>query len=80
MPILLGWFTCAIIAALIGSSKGETILGFIVGAIFGPLGIIFALISSGNRVPCEFCRSKVDPKASICPMCRSQRFKWEDEY
>lgn len=72
MEIFLGgWLVCGLIAAAIGSAKGEGCLGFIVGAIFGPLGILFALLSSGNRITCAFCQEKVHKKALVCPHCKN---------
>lgn len=68
---IAGWILCAILAAAIGNSKGEALTGFIVGALFGPFGVLFALFSSGNRRPCPQCREKIDRKATICPHCRS---------
>lgn len=72
MEIVLGWFICAVISAAIGSSKGETVSAFIMGIILGPLGILVALLSSGNRIPCPACREKIHKKAAICPHCRTQ--------
>jgi hypothetical protein len=71
MELLIGgWMFCGLIAAAIGARKGEGCTGFIVGAIFGPLGILFALLSSGNRVDCAFCREKVMKSALLCPHCK----------
>ena len=49
--LALIWFSavCGIGAAYIGSKKGETVPGFVAGALLGPLGIILAYVSSGER-------------------------------
>ena len=71
MEYALIWLVCAFIASAIGSRKGEAGLGFVIGAILGPLGVIFALASRGDSVPCPHCREPVRKKASICPHCRT---------
>lgn len=71
MEIVLIWVVCALAAAVIGSRKGEPVSGFIFGAILGPLGVLFALGSSGNRKPCPACREKIHKKAKVCPHCRT---------
>lgn len=67
-----GWMVCGLIAALIGSTKGEGCLAFILGCFFGPLGILFAILSSGDRRPCPYCAEKIQKKARLCPHCRTQ--------
>ena len=67
----LVWIASALIAAAIGSKKGETGTAFIVGLIFGPFGVLFALVSTGNRIPCPYCKERINKKAEICPHCRS---------
>lgn len=71
MEWVLLWLLCGLIAAAIGSSKGEAGTGFFVGVIFGPFGILFALLSAGNRRPCPACQEKVHRKATVCPHCRT---------
>lgn len=66
-----GWLLCAVICAIIGSKKGEIVSGFIAGAFLGPLGILLALGSKGNRKTCPFCRTQIHKEATICPECRS---------
>jgi hypothetical protein len=73
IPFLLGWLACGIIAAAIGARKGEGFVAFVVGALLGPLGIVFALISNGNRSQCLACREYIDPAATICPRCQTRR-------
>lgn len=72
MEIVFLWFVCALISAAIGSRKGETGSAFVIGLILGPLGILFALLSSGNRRPCPQCQERIDKKATTCPFCRTQ--------
>lgn len=71
MEFVVIWFICGIIAAAIGSSKGEGFVGFIIGFILGPLGIIAAILSSGNRKRCPYCKEFINRKATKCPKCQS---------
>lgn len=68
--VLLAWVACGIAAAIIGSKKGEGCASFFVGFLFGPLGLLFAVLSSGNRAPCPWCKEMVHKKAVVCPYCR----------
>ena len=72
LPFVVIWLVCGVIAAKIGSTKGESTGGFIAGFFLGPLGIILALVSKGNRKPCPFCRESVNPEASVCPHCQKE--------
>jgi len=67
---VLIWIACGIVAAIIGSQKGEGIAGFIFGLILGPIGILVALSSSGNRRPCPYCKEMIHRQALACPRCQ----------
>lgn len=71
MEFVIIWFLCGIIAAVIGARKGEGCAAFFVGFIFGPFGILFALISKGNRVKCPHCKELINKDAEICMHCHS---------
>jgi len=71
MVYVLLWLSCAIIAAVIGNRKGEAGSGFLIGLLFGPFGVLFALLSSGNRKPCPHCKELIHKKAEVCPHCRT---------
>jgi hypothetical protein len=65
------WFLCGIIAAAIGSKKGEAAIGLIVGLIFGPLGILFVILSTGrHRKTCPLCMERIHRDAVVCPRCK----------
>src|SRR5580692_11526819 len=72
MIIIISWLFCGVIAAAIGQKKGEAGSAFFLGCILGPLGILFALLSSGNRAACPFCKEKINKAATICPHCRQE--------
>ncbi len=65
------WLLCAITAGMIGARKGIGGSAFILGFLFGPFGILFALFMTGNRRECPACKTMIHAEASICPMCRT---------
>ena len=74
LEIIIVILVSVIISTVIGARKGNPISGFIVGLIFGPLGILLALVSGDkNRVPCKYCAEKILRKASICPFCNKEQ-------
>jgi hypothetical protein len=75
MEIMALWVLCGLIACAIGSRKGEGCLAFFVGMLFGPFGIIFAIISSGNRIICPYCKELVNKLAVVCCHCNKDIVK-----
>jgi len=70
---LLMWIVLfGALGAAIGEKKGIGGQGFAVGVLLGPLGVLFVLAASGNRVRCPSCREFIDPAASVCPHCQRQ--------
>lgn len=64
------WILCGLIAAVIGEKKGEGCAAFFIGFLFGPFGILFALLSKGNRRTCPHCKELIHKDANVCPHCR----------
>lgn len=57
--VLLACLLCAVFGALAGADRGNAPAGFILGLLFGPLGVIMALLI---KEPTRHQRgSKVDP-------------------
>jgi hypothetical protein len=69
MDMFMVWLVCAGLAAAIGQRKNEGFKAFLLGLLLGPFGVVIALVSSGNLRPCPHCRSRIDPKATVCPKC-----------
>lgn len=67
---------CAVTAAMIGAGKGEGGGAFLAGFLFGPFGILWALLSKGNRRACPSCMKLLHKDALICPHCRTSRSGW----
>lgn len=67
--IVLGWLLCGLIAYAIAAPKGAGCLWFFLGALLGPIGIVCAIIDPGKTVQCPWCRSRIHPKAIVCPKC-----------
>lgn len=70
--ITVGWFLCALIGAWVGSGKNETFGGFMLGLLLGPLGLLIAIISPGDRRACPHCAEKVLRAAKVCPHCQRE--------
>jgi len=73
--LLPGALFFGVLSALIGARKGEPVLGFFAGFFFGPLGMLFAIFSKGNRVNCPHCMTAKDPRALICPSCGRDHYE-----
>jgi hypothetical protein len=67
---LIFWMLCGIVATIIGSKKGEGVLGFIVGFLLGPVGVLMAILSKGDRKSCSFCKESIHKKATVCRYCQ----------
>jgi hypothetical protein len=63
---------CGIIGSFIGMKKGIVGRGFFLGALFGPLGLLFMLFMKGNRRACLYCRESIHKEAITCPRCQRE--------
>ena len=68
--IIFFWFICGVIAAVIGSDKECGCLGFILGILLGPFGIIIILLIKGNRKLSPYCMSRINAEATVCSKCQ----------
>ena len=66
---------CGVIGCLLGMSKDAGELGFILGFLLGPIGIIVSAFADG-RTPCPHCGTKLNGRPAICPGCKT-RFEWD---
>jgi len=70
------WVICGFIGGAIADSKGEGCAGFILGLLFGPIGIIIALLLPSNpkamgMKQCPYCKEWINSQAIKCPKCQS---------
>jgi predicted amidophosphoribosyltransferase len=72
VEFLLFWLICGIVAAVIGSKKGQGCGGFAAGVLLGPLGIVLMLFTRGDRKLCGFCREQMNRSATVCPHCHRE--------
>src|ERR1035441_3752357 len=65
------WIFCGIGAAFVAQSRGASAgLLFVLGVLFGPLGLAFAFASGTDR-KCPHCHERVHPEATRCPKCQA---------
>lgn len=62
------WLACAFLGAVIGGAKESPALGFVLGLLFGPLGMIAAFALDGRR-ECPRCGIRVTERQGTCPGC-----------
>ena len=76
MGFIAIWLFCGMACATIAASKRRgAVAWFVLGVVFGPFALLAAIGVSKGGVPCPACRMPIDPAASICPHCRTPRFK-----
>jgi len=68
---LVAWILCGVAAGMIGSGKGQGCLGFILGFLLGPFGIVFALLMKGDRKQCPLCKEYISKNSKRCPKCQA---------
>lgn len=51
------------------SKGGPWFTGFLIGLVFGPLGLFFTGFAKPGRDACPYCRNRVPVGASVCPTC-----------
>jgi hypothetical protein len=65
---------CGVIGAALASEKGRGAAGFWLGFVFGPIGILIALLlkpSVSGLKPCPFCAELIQPAALKCRFCNA---------
>lgn len=83
--VIVLWILCGVLAAVIASSKGGSGgLGFLVGFLLGPFGIILAFfmgddqakaaseVAAGTSKKCPRCAELVKPEALVCRFCGNE--------
>ena len=67
--LTLIWIGSALAAVAVGQRKGEGMAALVFGLLLGPLGLVIVLLSSGDRIPCPFCREAIKRGATLCRHC-----------
>lgn len=79
---LMFWAACGFVGSIITENRiGKTGIGFILGALFGPIGLLICLfvgsdedkqkqkVAIRQRKKCPMCAELVQPQALICKHC-----------
>ena len=66
--IFLIWIGCAFLAAFIAGRRNAAGTGLVLGAIFGPVGVIAAFAADG-RQKCPACQERIQNFARSCVHC-----------
>lgn len=76
--VLVVWLICGLLGALIGSSKGRTGAGLILGGLLGIIGLIIVAVMKptpekagipvGGR-KCQWCAEPIQMEAVVCKHC-----------
>lgn len=72
--ILFACFLFGLLGAAIGYFRGRVQVGFFLGLLFGPVGVLIVLCLPDIRLRCPECRGVVPPGARLCLHCRSPLF------
>ncbi len=77
------WVLCGIVSAVVASSRGASgFLGFVLGVLLGPLGIVIAFVlkpsatlpttptsSDGTFIKCAHCQGFTPSESRCCMNC-----------
>lgn len=86
VPLILIWLFLSALSATIAHARGgDGTIGFAMGLLFGPFGLIISyfladervieerLIVAGRKARCGECSELMNIAARTCPHCRSSR-------
>lgn len=74
--VLVVAVVCGFIGAAIGEPKRQGAMGFLLGFLFGPLGLLIVAVMQPNAVPaawCPVCGAVLAPFAPVCGECGAER-------
>ena len=65
-----------IVSAVIWRARGgQPMAGFLIGLVFGILGLLWAIFGNTGAYPkreCPWCRSSIRSDALVCPRCQRE--------
>ena len=69
---IIFWIICCVIAGVISQNNDQSFLkGFLIGVLFGPIGIMFVQFSKPkDTAACPFCGAEIHRQTPICRNCK----------
>ena len=71
--LVVACIVVAVVSALVGAvvchEKRASGAGFMLGLLFGPIGILIAVLAVDNREPCNNCGGRFSGMPNNCPHC-----------
>ena len=73
IQFLLFWLLFGALCYWLAEKQGrDKRIAFVVGFIFGILGLIYYLIAGEKKEICPFCKEKIKKGATVCPHCQRE--------
>lgn len=68
---ILVWPLWPLLGFVIGNRKGDALGSTLICLVLGPLGVVFALLSSGDgrNATCPHCHGRIPKRAKVCLHC-----------
>ena len=70
ISVIVVSLTCGVLGAVMGAQKNAQLIGWFLGFLLGPLGVI-AILAIDRRSQCPKCKGRYDDGAQVCPHCGS---------
>ena len=67
--LLINGLIWGFLSSHVGEEKEMFGVGFILGFLLGPIGLIIVIFAHGNQNRCKFCKKYIHYEAVACPYC-----------
>ena len=63
------WLFWCVVSTIVGQQRGRATLGFLMGFLLGPIGLLVVAMATDARRKCQACKGPVPNDASVCMHC-----------